>query len=167
MHGGHSGCIGVLETKLEKTMSNDLALAESPESSETLAGLSRRVAALEARLARKRPDTTGRRMTRPDKCPYGFRPHPKNSSRLIEDGSEQRTIFALIEMRQDATVSLRGLCQRLDAMGYKRRSGKPWAACHTLVRDILRRFNAETPAAATAFVLQRIADQKARAADRY
>jgi hypothetical protein len=57
--------------------------------------------ALEARLIRRRPDTNGRRITRPNRCPYGWKPHPHNAAVLIQDAIEQKTIFRLIEMAQD------------------------------------------------------------------
>ena len=150
------------------------------EPSETLAGLCRRVAALEAlpervaalealeaRRARKRPVSDGRLRTRPDKTPYGWRPHPHDPGRLVEDPREEGTIFCLIELAQ-APVSLRELCRRLDATGRRRRNGKKWADNgHGLVRSILRREGILTAADATAAVQQRIEAVRARAADRY
>ena len=130
------------------------------EPSEALAGLCQRVAALEARLAPKRPVSTGRnvpRMTRLDRCPFGWKPHPKNPAMLVQDPLEQQTIFALIEARQNPALSLRGLCHYLDTRGHKRRGGKKWAGAHSLVKDILKRHSAETPAAARLRVLERIA----------
>ncbi len=141
-----------------------------PTEPNTLAGLCRRVAALEARLPRKRFVSNGGylpRLTRKDRCPYGWRPDSRAPAKLVPDAGEFETIHALIELRQNSQFSLRTLCRLLDSTGHKRRGGKKWAGCHKLVRDILRRFNAETPAAAAAFILKQIAEQKARAADRY
>jgi prophage antirepressor-like protein len=84
---------------------------------------------------------------------------------LVQDPLEYRVIFALIELHQNPAFSLRALCRLLDSTGHKRRDGKPWTGAHTLVRDILRRHNAETPAAAALRVQERIAEQKARAAN--
>lgn len=177
-----------LPGKRAEIMPNALAEAPSSESvaadsqtlaepSEALAGLCQRVAilealservtSLEARLARKRPASNGRtvpRMTRPDRCPYGWRPHPQNPAVLIQDPLEQKAILAMIEARQNPALSLRGLCHYLDLHGHKRRGGKPWAGAHSLVRDILKRHAAETPADAKARVLERIAAAQARAA---
>ena len=111
--------------------------------------------------------TTNRRRTRPDRTPFGYRVHPQDSARLIEDPVEQQTIFRLVELAQ-APVSLRELCRRLDATGRRRRNGKRWAdGGHGLIRELLRRNNAETPAAAKAAVLQRIETIRAKAADWY
>jgi hypothetical protein len=92
------------------------------EPSETLADLCRRVAALERRFVKKRPDTTGRLRTGPDRCPFGWKPHPRNPAMLVEDAAEQQTIFRLVELAT-VSVSFRELCRRLDAAGCKRRGG--------------------------------------------
>ncbi len=97
------------------------------DTAEILAGLCQRVADLERRLVKKRPDTNARRMTRLDRCPFGWRPHPKNPAVLIEDPMEQRTIFRLTELAQDPKASYREICRRLDLVGCKRRGGKKWA----------------------------------------
>ena len=138
------------------------------ELTEIVAGLRQEVATLKARFARKRPDTNGRRRTRLDRCPFGWKPNPHDLAVLIQDTAEQQTIFRLVELAQ-APVSLRELCRRLDATGCKRRGGKKWADAdaHGLVRSILRREGILTPADATAAVLRRIEAVRARAADRY
>lgn len=108
---------------------------------ETLRNLLDRVAALEARLARKQPQTIGRRMTRPDRCPFGWKPHPKNPARLVQDPHEQQTIQHIIEVSQNPAMGPRAICRHLDSVGYKRRGGKRWAGAHGLVRAILDRAN--------------------------
>ena len=133
----------------------------------TLEALPERVAALEARLTRKRPVSNGRnvpRMTRPDRCPFGWKPHPQDPTKLVQDPLEQGTIWFLIEAAQNPAMGPRALCRWLDLHGHKRRGGKKWAGAHSLVRDILRRNSAETPADAKARVLERIAAAQARAA---
>ena len=137
--------------------------------------LGQRVAALEA-LARKRPVSRssaywiGRRnvprMTRPDRCPFGWKPDPSNPALLIQDGFEQHTIWYLIEAAQNPAMGPRALCRFLDSRGCKRRGGKRWAGAHSLVTSILKRHSAETPAAATLRIRERIAAMQARAADR-
>ncbi len=124
------------------------------------------MAALERRLVKRRPDTNARRMTRPDRCPYGWRPHPHYPERLIEDTAEQHTIFRLVELAM-VPVSFRELCRRLDRAGCTRRGGKKWAGAHGLVRSILRREGILTPADATAAIQRRIEETKRRAEDRY
>jgi hypothetical protein len=173
--------------RAKKIMPN--ALAEPPRSesvrpesltvtepAETLAGLSQRVAVLEARLARKRPDSrssaywigrrTVPRLTRPDRCPFGWKPSGYDPMKLVPDPAEQQTIWFLIEAAQNSAMGPRALCRWLDSHGRKRRGGKPWAGAHGLIRAILRRHSAETPVAAKARVLERIAAMRARAADR-
>lgn len=137
------------------------------EPPDTLTDLCRRMAALESRLARKRPDSNGRRMTRFDRCPYGWKPHPKNPAVLIQDPLEQQMILRIIELAQIPAMGSRAMCRHLDSLGYKRRGGKKWAGAHGLVRAILKRNNAETPAAAKLRVLERIAAARERAADWY
>ena len=99
-----------------------------------LEALPGRVAVLERRVIRKRPDTNARRMTRPDRCPFGWKPHLRNPAVLVQDTAEQQIIFRLVEMAQDPKASYRELCRRLDAVGCKRRGGKKWAGSHGLVR---------------------------------
>jgi hypothetical protein len=129
--------------------------------------LPERVATLERRLVKRRPNINARRMTRLDRCPFGWKPHPHNPAVLIQDTAEQQTIFRLVEMAQDSQTTLRELCRRLDAIGCERRGGKKWAGAHGLVRSILRREGVLTPADATAAVQRRIEETKRRAEDRY
>ncbi len=142
----------------------------TPES-QTLAGLaeivtdlSRRMMTVERHLVKRRPDANARCMTRPDKTPYGWKPHPKNPALLIEDRLEQQTIFKLIEFAAQG-ASYRELARRLDLAGYKRRGGKQWASAHGLVRSILRRQGILTPADAVAAVHRQIQQVKRRAMD--
>lgn len=104
-----------------------------------LAALCERVAALEARLTRRRPDATGRRMTRLDRCPYGWKPHPKNPARLVEEAHEQQVIREIVTVAQNSGMGPRAICRHLDAAGFRRRGGKTWAGAHGLVAAILDR----------------------------
>ena len=145
--------------------------SKSPTIAQSVADLSQRVAALEARLARKRPVSRGfgywigrrhvPRMTRPDRCPFGWKPDPSNPALLIQDGFEQHTIWYLIEAAQNPAMGPRALCRFLDSRGCKRRGGKRWAGAHSLVTSILKRHSAETPAAATLRIRERIAAARA------
>ncbi len=167
-------------------MLSDLARCSGSEQSESgtlastaeiLAGLCERVAALEAlpervaalerRVVKKRPDTSTRRMTRPDRCPFGWKPHLRAPAVLTEDPFEQQMIFRLIEFAQDPKASFRELCRRLDLSGCRRRDGKKWVGAHGLVRSILRREGILTSADATAAMWRRTEAVRARAADRY
>ncbi len=146
----------------------------SVEPSGTLAALCQRVAALESlpeRVAilerhsiKKRPVSSGRRMTRPDRCPFGWRPNLKDPAVLAEDRLEQQTIFKLIELAAQG-LSYRELARRLDLAGCKRRGGKQWAGAHGLVRSILRRQGILTPTDAVAAVHRQIEQVKRRAMD--
>lgn len=113
------------------------------EPTETLAGLSARLAALEARLARKRPIGDGRyvpRMTRLDRCPYGWRPHPRDPAQLVQDWNEQEVIRYMFDAANRRGLGPRPLCHYLDARGLRRRGKKRWAdGGHTLVAAILER----------------------------
>ena len=116
---------------------------------ETLAGLCRcvaaqdaRLTALESRLARKRPIGDGRyvpRLTRLDRCPYGWRPHPRDPAQLVQDWSEQEVIRYLLDAHKRRGLGPRGLCHYLDGRGFRRRGRKPWAGGHSLVAAILER----------------------------
>ena len=147
------------------------------EPTDTLAGLCQRVAVLEVRLVRKRPDSrssaywigrrTVQRMTRFDRCPFGWQPHPQDPTKLVQNPQEQQTIWFLIEAAQNPAMGPRALCRYLDSHGRKRRGGKKWAdGGHSLVTSILKRHNAATPAAAKARILERIAAARAKATDR-
>jgi hypothetical protein len=107
---------------------------------EVVTDLCKRLAVLEARLIRKRPETKGRRMTRLDRCPFGWKPHPKNPLLLTEDWNEQETIRFMLDAQKHRGLGLRALCRYLDSLGLKRR-GKQWAGAHSLVGSILERAN--------------------------
>jgi len=170
---------GNMPDALAEFPSSETATADSQTltaPSEALAGLCQRVAALEAlaervaalerRLVKRRPDTNARRMTRPDKCPYGWKPG-RDARFLVQDAAEQQIIFRLVELAQDPKTTYRELALRLDQAGCKRRGGKKWVGAHGLVRSILRREGVFTPADATAAVQRRIEETKRRAEDKY
>jgi hypothetical protein len=77
----------------------------------------------------------GRRMTRPDRCPYGWRPDPLDPARLVEDVDEQDTIRRIREERRHGR-GLRAIARRLDLAGIACRGGG-WS--HTTVRSVLLR----------------------------
>jgi len=108
-----------------------------------------RLTALEGRLTRKRPETNGRRMTRLDRTPYGWKASEKDRAVLVRDEQEQEVIKRIVGMAQ-RPLSFREMGRRLDADGFRRRRGKLWRGAHTLVRSILRREGLYTPADAEA-----------------
>jgi hypothetical protein len=80
-------------------------------------------------------EAEGRRMTRPDRCPYGWRPDPSNPNNLIEDAEEQASI-ARIRQERDRGRGLREIARCLDRAGIHCR-GRGWT--HSAVRSVLQR----------------------------
>jgi site-specific DNA recombinase len=77
----------------------------------------------------------GRRMTRADRCPYGWQPDQDAPERLAEDAEEQAVINRIrLERRQGR--GLREIARRLDQAGIDCR-GCRWS--HTTIRSILNR----------------------------
>ena len=101
-----------------------------------LAQLEREQIAERTSGAMLRHQAKGRRMTRPDRCPYGWRPDPSDPDRLIEDADEQATVRRIREERRHGR-GLREIARRLDVAGIGCRGGR-WS--HTTVRSILLRF---------------------------
>ena len=77
----------------------------------------------------------GRRMTRPDRCPYGWQPHPVDTGLLIQHAEEQEAISRIRESWQRGG-GMREIARMLNRAGNECR-GKPWT--HSAVRSILRR----------------------------
>jgi site-specific DNA recombinase len=77
----------------------------------------------------------GRRMTRADCCPYGWKPDPADPACLIEDAAEQ-TAVARIKEERAAGCSYREIARLLDWAGMPCR-GKRWSP--STVRAILAR----------------------------
>jgi DNA invertase Pin-like site-specific DNA recombinase len=100
-----------------------------------LAQLEREQIAERTSTAMLRHQAKGRRMIRPDRCPYGWRPDPTDSERLVEDAEEQETIRRIREERRHGR-GLREIARRLDVAGIACRGGR-WS--HTTVRTVLRR----------------------------
>ncbi|HTK74017.1 MAG TPA: recombinase family protein [Gemmataceae bacterium] len=100
-----------------------------------LAELEREQVAERTSAAMLRHQAKGRRMTRPDRCPYDWRPDPSDADRLVEDADEQTTIRRIREDRRHGR-GLREIARRLDAAGVACR-GARWS--HTTVRSVLRR----------------------------
>jgi len=100
-----------------------------------LAELEREQVAERTSTAMLRHQAKGRRMTRPDRCPYGWRPDPADPDRLIEDADEQATIRRIREKHRIGR-GLREIARRLDAAGIGCRGGR-WS--HSTVRSVLLR----------------------------
>jgi len=86
----------------------------------------------------RRHQAAGRRMGRTDRLPYGYRIDSEDAARHVPDDYEQEVVKQILQMR-DAGVSFRKIADRLDEMGYRRRSGGSWAGYHALVQKIVKR----------------------------
>jgi DNA invertase Pin-like site-specific DNA recombinase len=96
-----------------------------------MAELEREQVAERTSTAILRHQSKGRRMTRPDRCPNGWRPDPAESDRLVEDAVEQATTRIRDERRHG--WGLREIARRLDLAGIACRGGR-WS--HTTVRSV-------------------------------
>jgi site-specific DNA recombinase len=100
-----------------------------------LAELEREQVAERISTAMLRHQAKGRRMTRPDRSPYGWRPDPSDAAMLVEDAEEQATITRIRGERRHGR-GLREIARRLDLAGIDCRGGH-WL--HTTVRSVLLR----------------------------
>jgi DNA invertase Pin-like site-specific DNA recombinase len=100
-----------------------------------LAELEREQVAERTSTAMLRHQAKGRRMTRPDRCPYGWRPDPADRVRIVEDDQEQAVIRRIREERRHGR-GFREIARRLDSFGIACRGGR-WS--HTTVRSVLLR----------------------------
>jgi DNA invertase Pin-like site-specific DNA recombinase len=100
-----------------------------------LAQLEREQIAERTSTAMLRHQAKGRRMTRPDRCPYGWRPDPADPERLVEDADEQAVIVRIRDERRIGR-GLREIARRLEAAGVQCR-GSRWS--HMTVRSVLLR----------------------------
>jgi len=82
-----------------------------------------------------RHQTAGRPMTRPDRCPYGWRPDPADPDRLAEYPDEQ-AIIARIRQEHAAGRGLREIARMLDESAILCR-GHHWS--HSTIRAIVSR----------------------------
>lgn len=78
---------------------------------------------------------SGRRMTRADRCPYGWRIDPNDETRLAIAPEEQATIARIRQAHKNGG-GLREIARSLDRAGIDCRGGR-WS--HTTIRSILRR----------------------------
>jgi DNA invertase Pin-like site-specific DNA recombinase len=100
-----------------------------------LAQLEREQIAERTSSAMLRHQAKGRRMTRADRCPYGWHPDPADPGRLVEDAEEQVAIARIREERQRGR-GLRQIARALDRAGISCR-GRSWS--HSAVRSVLHR----------------------------
>ena len=100
-----------------------------------LAQLEREQIAERTSAAMLRHQAKGRRMTRSDRCPYGWRPDTSDPTRLVEDAEEQATIRRIREEHRHGRA-LREIARRLESAGVTCRGGR-WS--HTTVRSVLLR----------------------------
>jgi site-specific DNA recombinase len=100
-----------------------------------LAQLEREQIAERTSTAMLRHQAKGRRMTRPDRCPYGWRPDPADPDRLAEDTDEQAVIARIRQERRKGR-GLREIARALGTGGIECRGGS-WS--HSTVRSVLLR----------------------------
>jgi site-specific DNA recombinase len=100
-----------------------------------LAQLEREQIAERTSTAMLRHQASGRRMTRTDRCPYGWRVDPRQPNRLTEDDDEQAAIARIRQERQKG-ATLREIAAGLDQAGVPCR-GRSWE--HSTIRAILCR----------------------------
>jgi DNA invertase Pin-like site-specific DNA recombinase len=100
-----------------------------------LAQLEREQIAERTSSAMLRHQAKGRRMTRPDRCPFGWRPDEDDPGRLVEDVAEQAAIARIRQERRDGR-GLREIARILDQAGISCRGGL-WS--HSTVRAVLQR----------------------------
>jgi DNA invertase Pin-like site-specific DNA recombinase len=106
-----------------------------------LAQLEREQIAERTSAAMIRHQFAGRRMTRPDRCPFGWRPDPQRAGWLVEDAEEQAVVARIWQERQKGK-SLREIAATLDRAGVRCRAGR-WE--HSTVRSILARCDRHAP----------------------
>ena len=92
-----------------------------------------------------RHQATDRRMTRPDRCPYGWRTDPTSADRLAEDAEEQ-AVNTRIRQERAKGRSLRDIARTLERAGIACRGGR-WS--HSTVRAVLRRLQQSALASVT------------------
>ncbi len=100
-----------------------------------LAQLEREQIAERTSSAMLRHQARGRRMTRRDRCPYGWRPDEQDPDHLVEDAAEQAAIARIRQERRQGR-GLRETARLLNSAGIYCRGG-PWS--HSTVRSVLRR----------------------------
>jgi DNA invertase Pin-like site-specific DNA recombinase len=100
-----------------------------------LAQLEREQIAERTSSAMLRHQAKGRRMTRPDRCPFGWRPDEADSDRLAEEPAEQAVVARIRQERRHGR-GLREIARILDQAGIDCRGGQ-WS--HSTVRNILQR----------------------------
>jgi site-specific DNA recombinase len=100
-----------------------------------LAQLEREQIAERTSAAMLKHQALGRRMTRPDRCPYGWKPDEVRLGWLVEDPDEQAIVARIVRERRKG-CSLREIADILGRIGIRCR-GRRWE--HSTVRSIIRR----------------------------
>ena len=86
--------------------------------------------------AMRRHQKSGRRMTRPDRCPYGYGPAEDGELIRIQD---EQTVIALMKAARDSGMSFKAIGKHLDQAGFARRDDGAWAKSPASIRKILKR----------------------------
>lgn len=103
-----------------------------------LAQLEREQLAERTSDAMRRHQASGRRMTRADRCPYGYQAAGEDGAALIPVHDEQLVIQVMRTARESGR-SFRDIGAHLDQLGHRRRNGQPWSTSPALISKILKR----------------------------
>lgn len=77
-------------------------------------------------------------MSRPDRCPYGYRVDEEDDAVMVPVRDEQ-AVIQLMKTARDCGMSFRGIGAHLDELGYRRRKGQRWSTAPALISKILKR----------------------------
>jgi site-specific DNA recombinase len=88
--------------------------------------------------AMRRHQAAGRRMGRPDRCPYGYQVAVGDDAVIVPARDEQQVI-ELMRTARNRGMSFRGIGAHLDELGYRRRKGQRWSTAPALISKILKR----------------------------
>lgn len=135
----------ILEREIESSGATVLSAAgegtesQNPESKlirhvlDAVAEYERELIRLRTKLAMRRHQATGRRMS--SKLPYGMKNDPENASRMLPEPLEQAVIERIKALRSEG-LALRHICETLTLEGLTCRGG-PWH--HKTIGQILAR----------------------------
>ncbi len=99
-----------------------------------LAQYQKRAQAARTRAAMQRHQAGGRRMSRADRCPLGWRPDPNDPKRMQKDPAEAAAIDRARALHSGG-LSLRAICRQLAAEGLCLRGGHHQAIARVLARS--------------------------------
>jgi DNA invertase Pin-like site-specific DNA recombinase len=141
---------GYIQEYVERVLNTGGAVVEAADEDNSTGVSGRIVRGIKRELARDEVERTrlmtklamhrhqyqaGRRMTRIDRIPFGFRIHPDNPALIVPDPDEQE-IVQIAKRLAGKGMSAYDICNFLDAQGRARR-GKTWRNGHRIIERIL------------------------------